>query len=60
MILFHEDARDRAHGAATVIRTDEVWVIMPQIVVPSVISELVHIHGAVASLDQRDPIAEPH
>lgn len=60
MILFHEDARGRALGAATIIRADEVWVIMPQIVVLSAISELVHIHGAVASLDHGDPIAELH
>lgn len=60
MIVFHEDARGRALGAATIIRTDEVWVIMPQIVELSANSELVHIHNAVASLDQWDPIAEPH
>lgn len=51
MLVFHEDARGRALGATTIIRTDEVWVIMPQIFEPSVNSELVHIHGAVSSLD---------
>ncbi len=48
MILFHEDAGTGRMVPPPLLEQMKFWVIMPQIVVPSVISELVQQHCAVA------------